>query len=37
LSHAAAVPTLPANVLDQIRVPTLLIVGGADFGVIELN
>lgn len=30
-------PDLADDVLDQIRVPTLLIVGGADFGVIELN
>jgi pimeloyl-ACP methyl ester carboxylesterase len=30
-------PDLAGHVLDQIRVPTLLIVGGADFGVIELN
>ena len=25
------------DVLDRVHVPTLLIVGGADFGVIELN
>jgi pimeloyl-ACP methyl ester carboxylesterase len=30
-------PDLAGNVLEQIRVPTLLIVGGVDFGVIELN
>jgi dienelactone hydrolase len=30
-------PDLAGNALDEIRVPTLLIVGGADFGVIELN
>ena len=30
-------PDLAGKVLDQIRVPTLLIVGGNDFGVIELN
>jgi putative phosphoribosyl transferase len=30
-------PDLAADVLDQIRIPTLLIVGGTDFGVIELN
>jgi putative phosphoribosyl transferase len=30
-------PDLAGHVLDQIRVPTLLIVGGADIGVIELN
>ncbi|MBN9040923.1 MAG: hydrolase [Rhizobiales bacterium 62-47] len=30
-------PDLAGHVLDQIRVPTLLIVGGADFGVIEFN
>lgn len=30
-------PDLAGEVLDQIRTPTLLIVGGADFGVIELN
>jgi pimeloyl-ACP methyl ester carboxylesterase len=30
-------PDLAGHVLDQIRVPTLLIVGGIDFGVIELN
>jgi len=30
-------PDLAGNVLDQIRTPTLLIVGGIDFGVIELN
>ena len=30
-------PDLAGDVLDQIRTPTLLIVGGADFGVIELN
>jgi pimeloyl-ACP methyl ester carboxylesterase len=30
-------PDLAGHVLDQIRVPTLLIVGSADFGVIELN
>jgi pimeloyl-ACP methyl ester carboxylesterase len=30
-------PDLAGEVLDQICVPTLLIVGGIDFGVIELN
>ncbi len=30
-------PDLAGNALDQIRTPTLLIVGGVDFGVIELN
>jgi pimeloyl-ACP methyl ester carboxylesterase len=30
-------PDLAGDVLDQIRIPTLLIVGGVDFGVIELN
>jgi pimeloyl-ACP methyl ester carboxylesterase len=30
-------PDLAGNALDQLRVPTLLIVGGVDFGVIELN
>ncbi len=30
-------PDLAGDVLDQIFAPTLLIVGGADFGVIELN
>jgi putative phosphoribosyl transferase len=30
-------PDLAGDVLDQIRTPTLLIVGGADYGVIELN
>jgi fermentation-respiration switch protein FrsA (DUF1100 family) len=30
-------PDLAGKALDQIRVPTLLIVGGLDFGVIELN
>jgi pimeloyl-ACP methyl ester carboxylesterase len=30
-------PDLAGDALDQIRTPTLLIVGGADFGVIELN
>jgi pimeloyl-ACP methyl ester carboxylesterase len=30
-------PDLAGDVLDQVCVPTLLIVGGADFGVIELN
>jgi pimeloyl-ACP methyl ester carboxylesterase len=30
-------PDLAGDVLDQIDTPTLLIVGGADFGVIELN
>ncbi|MEZ5785293.1 MAG: dienelactone hydrolase family protein [Xanthobacteraceae bacterium] len=30
-------PDLAADALEQVRVPTLLIVGGADFGVIELN
>jgi putative phosphoribosyl transferase len=30
-------PDLAGDVLDRIHVPTLLIVGGNDFGVIELN
>jgi len=30
-------PDLAGDALDVVRVPTLLIVGGADFGVIELN
>jgi putative phosphoribosyl transferase len=30
-------PDLAGDVLDRIRTPTLLIVGGRDFGVIELN
>jgi pimeloyl-ACP methyl ester carboxylesterase len=30
-------PDLAGDALDRVRVPTLLIVGGADFGVIELN
>jgi pimeloyl-ACP methyl ester carboxylesterase len=30
-------PDLADEVLDQIRTPTLLIVGGVDYGVIELN
>lgn len=30
-------PDLAAAVLDRVRAPTLLIVGGADHGVIELN
>lgn len=30
-------PDLAGDILDQVRTPTLLIVGGADFGVIELN
>jgi putative phosphoribosyl transferase len=30
-------PDLAGKFLDQIRTPTLLIVGGADYGVIELN
>jgi pimeloyl-ACP methyl ester carboxylesterase len=30
-------PDLAGDALDQIRTPTLLIVGGIDFGVIELN
>jgi pimeloyl-ACP methyl ester carboxylesterase len=30
-------PDLAGAALDRVRVPTLLIVGGADFGVIELN
>jgi pimeloyl-ACP methyl ester carboxylesterase len=30
-------PDLAGNALDRIHTPTLLIVGGADFGVIELN
>jgi putative phosphoribosyl transferase len=30
-------PDLAGNALDEVDAPTLLIVGGADFGVIELN
>jgi fermentation-respiration switch protein FrsA (DUF1100 family) len=30
-------PDLAGDALDQVRAPTLLIVGGSDFGVIELN
>jgi pimeloyl-ACP methyl ester carboxylesterase len=30
-------PDLAGNVLEQVRAPTLLIVGGRDYGVIELN
>lgn len=30
-------PDLAGEALDQVRTPTLLIVGGVDFGVIELN
>lgn len=30
-------PDLAADALDKVHAPTLLIVGGADFGVIELN
>ncbi|HEY7459421.1 MAG TPA: dienelactone hydrolase family protein [Xanthobacteraceae bacterium] len=30
-------PDLAGAALDEVRAPTLLIVGGADFGVIELN
>lgn len=30
-------PDLAMDVLDQVSAPTLFIVGGADFGVIELN
>jgi putative phosphoribosyl transferase len=30
-------PDLAGNALDTVEAPTLLIVGGADFGVIELN
>lgn len=30
-------PDLAANVLDKVTIPTLFIVGGNDFGVIELN
>jgi dienelactone hydrolase len=30
-------PDLAGDALDQIHTPTLLIVGGIDFGVIELN
>ena len=30
-------PDLAGDALDQVRTPTLLIVGGSDFGVIELN
>jgi putative phosphoribosyl transferase len=30
-------PDLAGDALDQVKTPTLLIVGGADYGVIELN
>lgn len=30
-------PDLAMNVIDQVKAPTLFIVGGDDFGVIELN
>jgi pimeloyl-ACP methyl ester carboxylesterase len=30
-------PDLAGDALDRVQAPTLLIVGGADFGVIELN
>jgi putative phosphoribosyl transferase len=30
-------PDLAGDALDQVNAPTLLIVGGADYGVIELN
>jgi fermentation-respiration switch protein FrsA (DUF1100 family) len=30
-------PDLALSVLDRVEAPTLLIVGGADYGVIELN
>jgi pimeloyl-ACP methyl ester carboxylesterase len=30
-------PDLAGDALDTVHAPTLLIVGGADFGVIELN
>jgi predicted alpha/beta-hydrolase family hydrolase len=30
-------PDLAGDILDRIRTPTLLIVGGTDFGVLELN
>ena len=30
-------PDLAGDALDQVHAPTLLIVGGADFGVIDLN
>jgi pimeloyl-ACP methyl ester carboxylesterase len=30
-------PDLAGDALDRVRAPTLLIVGGLDFGVIELN
>jgi putative phosphoribosyl transferase len=30
-------PDLAGDALDKVRAPTLLIVGGADFGVVELN
>jgi putative phosphoribosyl transferase len=30
-------PDLAGDALDRVRAPTLLIVGGADYGVIELN
>lgn len=30
-------PDLAMDVLDKVKAPTLLIVGGADYGVIELN
>ena len=36
-SRAAVVPISPATHSSMVRAPTLLIVGGVDFGVIELN
>ena len=36
-SRAANVPDLAVDALERVRAPTLLIVGGADEGVIELN
>ncbi len=36
-SLAVAGPDLAANALPRVKAPTLLIVGGADYGVIELN
>ena len=37
LSRAADVPTWPSRCSSQVRAPTLLIVGGHDVGVLELN
>jgi hypothetical protein len=35
--RAGGRPDLAGDILDRIRTPTLLIVGGTDFGVLELN